>query len=1297
MNEPIPPVSGALPALTQQDLQVPSQQQGSVPVDSVNASELQPSQQSNDLGYKNGVPHITVRPTGHPLIQQPLVRENSAGGNIKGTEGSTPTQPDLQSEFIQHRALAQGNQDKQDWNTLLASGGSGAAIQPPTMTAQEPSTQQLPTPPDPDSSMNNRIQDYLRNTSGWQMTKDIASIPGKVVADVASGAVHSPAQIGGGLLDYVNNLSQFAEDTTKSLHAAGVPDLAVQFTDPKTGQFSPKIMSDEDFEASGGKDMMNGLRIPTAGEPDSVTGHIIRAGTTFLAGMRPFSAAGAGPFLAGIGSGFMGGNDPNQPRLSNLIDSVAPNFVTDFLKAKPEDEGTMLSHLKSGMEMGGFGAAFNGAKKALGYMKQAFPEAATEAATETAQPPVEEKPILPLGNPKADIFGDLDLERHLNTGQRYKEMDDFLNGKVGANPPRINLSRINNSDDVKDALARISTFIKPNAVQSHDATRQLADELGLSPQELLSNYKGQNLDAQQTTAMRTMLNSSAQQLMEYADAVMYPETNSDVAKATFLKAFSVHRALQEYAQNAATQAGRTLNAWGMMSQSTSDYTKAIKGIVESGSMQDIEKLAAGISNAKSAVQAGKIVADASKDTMKDVFQKYMYDSFLSNPITVVKKLSSDALQATWNMAARYYAGNVLPGRSGQVAQGEWAQLGYGYASSFRDGLRLAGQAIKTGQAQFSGENYLDSLSTIRNSAIADTQPATLTEGAPNKSIGSYLSSVINGAKAFGSNFKQGASDIGAAYKNEEGNTIDKIVAGGSKVMDTAPYLHPRNWIVGANEIGEYMHYRGELRALAFRDAMQAGADSKDINFNENIRSVMDNPPSDMQALAKANAASAVFLDPLKGAAASIGKVADQLNIPLPGGYELPFGNIIMPFKKVPLNIAKWAYKNSPLPAVFPSNAINEELAAGGATRDLAIARMHLGSGLALSTMDLALNNIVTGRGPNDPNMNSAWRASLSPDGQDPRYSIRIMGKYYKMAMEPLGMSMGAYADTVNLMRFASPADRDNLAASMMFGFGNALGSRSYLSSVSGFLDAMENPDNRGKRWSDNLIAGFLPGAGGLRDLSAGFDSWQRAHYDLMDTVENNLPFLRNGLPPQQDRWGGDVKMKDAFAFGMPQGISRMISPITIAPAEGSNSIDKEIWRLQPYLSDQNGHLNITRPGQIQSFPAGPHVSAQVELSPESYYNFQKLAGNELKVFNGQGLKDALNDLVDGTSPNHGEQSMWNKASDAEKAIFIQSYITKARQAARLTMIDPSSPNYDLGLATDVKAGWEARAQQFQEQ
>jgi hypothetical protein len=74
---------------------------------------------------------------------------------------------------------------------------------------------------------------------------------------------------------------------------------------------------------------------------------------------------------ADFGSGFLA-LDPRDESLSGLVDRVAPGFVDDFIKSRPEDEQELLRRLENGLVNAGLGAAFSGIVKTLGVVKSAI-------------------------------------------------------------------------------------------------------------------------------------------------------------------------------------------------------------------------------------------------------------------------------------------------------------------------------------------------------------------------------------------------------------------------------------------------------------------------------------------------------------------------------------------------------------------------------------------------------------------------------------------------------------------------------------------------------------------------------------------------------------------------------------------------------------------------------------------------------------------------------------------------------------------------------------------------------------
>jgi hypothetical protein len=275
---------------------------------------------------------------------------------------------------------------------------------------------------------------------------------------------------------------------------------------------------------------------------------------------------------------------------------------------------------------------------------------------------------------------------------------DYLSGSRVDNPIKVNLARIGSGDDIADALAQVSKTIPESAVESNAATKIAAESLGLQPEAFLANYQGQQLNAAETTAMRFVLDSSARQLVDYAQAAREPMAAPE-AQAQFLKAFTVHRSLQQYFENARSEAGRTLQSWNIMSQTSAGATRAIGDLIKKVDANgDLSKMADSIADMKDPLHVSKLLAESMQGTSRDTFMKAMYNIRLSSPTTIVKKLTSDVGMAMWNMATRTTAAAVGP--SGEVSMGEAGALMHGYFGGLPDAIRAGGKALKAGESQF---------------------------------------------------------------------------------------------------------------------------------------------------------------------------------------------------------------------------------------------------------------------------------------------------------------------------------------------------------------------------------------------------------------------------------------------------------------------------------------------------------------------------------------------------------------------------------------------------------------------
>lgn len=1122
---------------------------------------------------------------------------------------TTPGDGQVKSDFLATRARAAAGDDQ--WMRDAAAGqakpGDGPA---PAGAADANGVRTQPVQPDNGASFWSRLK------GTWaQMGKDF-SAPAQAALGDLKAAVSEPldegadTRIGGVDLAEPARLARIAGDVTGYVASpiAGAARATLgPVVEAATGGVIDRAQVGDDASAiaqvalGGPKIAETAAGAPAAaGEADAAAAAAADTGETPTVTPAP-GAAPASPAAEGIA-------DPGvaaQPDAAQPAGATKAPFVAGDVLPQSDDLG---------------GGTAAGAKVG--------PDGAAGAA------PVQ-RDILSLGDEKADP---VTISPEIET-----QAADFLSGKTGDNPVQVNLGYIGSGEAVQDVLERISKSLPQGLAQSNDSTQLVAASLGITPEDFLAGYKGQQLDAGETTAMRFMLDSSAQQLIKYATAASDPATASPAAQAQFVRAFATHRGIQQYFENARAEAGRTLQSYQIMSRATGDQAKAIQALVEqSGGSDTIGALAGRIADLNDPLKASQLVANADKMSGRDLALYGFYNAILSNvPHVLAKKGLSDVSMVLWNTAVRYAAEKM--GASGGVAAGETAQLAQGYIGSMSDAIRLAGRGIATGERQVDlGANPMDGIGRDRITVAADGAPPAIGTDQPTRGALDYLKMAL-----------------------------------------------PTRWLGAADDFAKYVNYRGELRALAYRDGVGQGltADALDAHVGQ----LMDSVPQQMHEQAKAAALRNTFQEPLTGFAAKLQDGADAVNIPLPGtDFKIPLGRMILPFVKIPSNIVATVYRNSPLAAAFPSDAIKSELAQGGATRDLAIARQTLGSGVALAASGVVIAGQLTGQGPSDPALNRAWRAA----GNTP-YSVTIGGKPYSYnQVDPVGMYLGAIADSIGLMKFAKEQDAANIAASLGFGVGNAMLSKTYMAGIANFLDALQKPDDEASHYVQQFVSSLaVPGA--VKAVDTATDPWLHAHNTLLDSIWARTPFASEGLPPLRTLWGDPIPAKDGFLPGLTgTGLARAESPIQVgAPAANAEPIDTWIWDNRAAFphSDQ-GKLDLYKPGQTQSWdaPGDRGVSAQIQLQPQELDRLIVQAGNGLKdPQTGLGAKDALNALVQGTFPNPATQAQWDKAAPAKQALMVHTLVNKYRDAAKAQLLTESPRLQDA-----VQAGWAARQQQL---
>ncbi|MGE0775660.1 MAG: hypothetical protein AB7L36_11560, partial [Sphingomonadaceae bacterium] len=314
---------------------------------------------------------------------------------------------------------------------------------------------------------------------------------------------------------------------------------------------------------------------------------------------------------------------------------------------------------------------------------------------------------------------------------------------------------------------------------------------------------------------------------------------------------------------------------------------------------------------------------------------------------------------------------------------------------------------------------------------------------------------------------------------------------------------PTRMLSAEDELFKAIGRRMELNGLAVREASKEGL--KGEAFRKRVAELSANPTDEMLERSFDYARYVTFQRPL-------GKIGQSMmNITA----EWPLLKLFLPFIRTPSNIFKYVIERSPAAPVVKD--WRTDFAAGGARRDLALAKMALGTGLGMLITDLAAQGHVTGSGPADEGAKQLLRA----DGWAP-YSIRIGDKYYSyQRLDPIASTLGVAADLAATSEYMTEKQREKSAALVTTAIMKNLSNKTWLSGISSMVEAMSEPD----RFAPALIArlsGSIAIPTGVAQIARTTDPILREAQEPIDAIKARIPIVSKSLPARTDVWGRPI-------------------------------------------------------------------------------------------------------------------------------------------------------------------------------
>jgi hypothetical protein len=762
----------------------------------------------------------------------------------------------------------------------------------------------------------------------------------------------------------------------------------------------------------------------------------------------------------------------------------------------------------------------------------------------TPEKPTEPKEILEA-EPEAERIGELEFEAF--------DVDDTHH---------INFDMIETTDDIKSVIADVGERQKYKIDEArrgkitNQELMRLSSELNINQdivRQVMERESGGILNAETILGARQVLNGSSKRIVDLAKKVRAGDAD-DREKLSFLRQVQFHREYQAQFMGARAEAGRALNAFSIPVGADDVSIARMKELTDVVHGGNIDKMADMFAEADSVEQVGTMAKLSVREKIAGSAYEVFVNSILSGIKTHVVNTSGNALFQGMNIAETAVAAQIGRFMSGEehVMVGEAKAHLYGMMSSYRDAMRVGWKGLKTGEGADVSKLETRHKKFISSETLEITGPA--------------------------------------------GRAVDLL---GSVIRFPTERL-----LTSEDEFFKTFAKRGALTQLAYREAArrQASENLTDAQTAQVLKDFLENPPEGALAQMDEHALYSTFQNPL----GEKGRAAQKFVASIPGVRYLA------PFMRTPINLFKdGLMERSPLAAF--SRKFHEEIRAGGARRDMALARVSMGSLTVLSVAVGVDSGAITGGGPSD----ASARKALQATGWKP-YSIRIedpiTGKVTYQSYqrgEPLSYVIGATADAVEIAKYTDYDDEmieederiTRLMASVVAGVANNTMSKTFLSGLADFNQAVSDPGRYAKGWAQRMAGAFIPYSAFRRDMSKIQDPIMRDAWDFKEKLRatGGLPGWSEDSPPRLDIYGEQIYHPRGDVLGV-------LTPYPDAP-ETTDPIKLEVAQLM--LESKKVPIRM--------------MSKRVEgmkLTNQEYHTLTSMARSELKL-SGKTFKQAL--------------------------------------------------------------------------
>lgn len=364
--------------------------------------------------------------------------------------------------------------------------------------------------------------------------------------------------------------------------------------------------------------------------------------------------------------------------------------------------------------------------------------------------------------------------------------------------------------------------------------------------------------------------------------------------------------------------------------------------------------------------------------------------------------------------------------------------------------------------------------------------------------------------------------------------------------------------------------------------------------------------------------------------------------------HVPLLQLVVPFIRTPTNLLAFVTDRNPIGRSYSwwqaAKAGDKEAAAEAA------GRLATGTILYTTGIVLAANGMITGRGPEDPEL----RKQLLASGWQP-YAFRFGDTYISYGRnDPVSTFLGLVADTYELAGNTydpTPDDQNaitNIAASVIGSVANNVTNKSYLRGIMTTLDALMGDEAAANRLMRQYAGAVVPNFLAQVD-QVTLDPDIREVRSMMDAVRSRLPLYGETVDRLRNPLGEPIKGNEtAFSIFLPGAKStRTKDPVKRELADSLISV---------------GSPRSTLPGGIDL------RSIKLKNGQSAYDRLQELTG-QVKV-GGKTVRDQLAALIQ--SPFYKElPALGQDDISSPRVSLVRGYVGNYRKAAMQQLLKES--------------------------